>query len=124
MAPTGLLSGPYSYAEFGLPLTDGQLGREGYMPADGSKVISEILEAALPRPEATASIANKIQYAVRFADRAATCIARDLSPTLRGIYATPKRTAGSIRGQKQLDINFSTPQHGLLVGISLKSVHL
>jgi hypothetical protein len=54
----------------------------------------------------------------------ASRIAEDLASRLRGIRATTKREAGSVRGQKQLDINFSTPQHGLALGISLKSVHI
>src|SRR4029079_19349631 len=35
-----------------------------------------------------------------------------------------KRAAASVRGHKQLDVNFSTPQLGLALGSSLKSVHL
>ena len=38
--------------------------------------------------------------------------------------ATTKRSAGSVFGKKQLDVNFSTPQLGLALGISLKSVHI
>jgi hypothetical protein len=54
----------------------------------------------------------------------AQCIAQDLSPRLAKIEATTKRTARSVHGAKQLDINFSTPQVGLALGISLKSVHV
>src|SRR5205814_8251525 len=60
----------------------------------------------------------------RFADHMATRIATGLSERLGDIEATTKRNAGSVRGKKQLDINFSTPQLGLALGISLKSVHL
>ncbi|HUF29883.1 MAG TPA: hypothetical protein VMM77_04395 [Gemmatimonadaceae bacterium] len=42
---------------------------------------------------------------------------------MAGITATTKRTAISVRGRKQLDVNFSTPEQGLALGISLKSVH-
>jgi hypothetical protein len=66
----------------------------------------------------------KNKYAVRFAEHMANRIALDLAPKLRGIHSSTKRTAGSLRGQRQLDVNFSTPQHGLALGISLKSVHL
>lgn len=38
--------------------------------------------------------------------------------------ATAARRARSEKGNKQLDINFSTPALGLAVGISLKSVHI
>jgi hypothetical protein len=91
---------------------------------DGVAVIREVLDASQPRPDIAASVGEKNQYAVRFAEQMAKRIADDLGPSLRGIQATTKRTAGSVRGQKQLDVNFSTPQHGLALGISLKSVHL
>lgn len=87
-------------------------------------MIRDILDSSRPRPEITDPVGSKNQYAVRFAERLATRVAGDLAPRLRGIEATTKRTAASVRGQKQLDVNFSTPQHGLAVGISLKSVHL
>ncbi len=91
---------------------------------DGVAVIRGVLKASRPRPEVAAPVGEKNQYAVRFAEHMAKCIADDLAPRLRGILATTKRTAVSVRGQKQLDVNFSTPQHGLALGMSLKSVHL
>jgi hypothetical protein len=91
---------------------------------DGVAVIREVLDASRPRPDVAAPVGEKNQYAVRFAEHMAKRVADDLAPRLRGIHATTKRTAGSVRGQKQLDVNFSTPQHGLALGISLKSVHL
>jgi hypothetical protein len=95
------------------------------LPApDGAKVVSEVLEASAPRPQRSDPVGEKNQYAVRFADHMATRMASDLSDRLGDIEATTKRNAGSVRGKKQLDINFSTPQLGLALGISLKSVHL
>jgi hypothetical protein len=91
---------------------------------DGVSVIRDILKASRPRPQVADPVGKKNQYAVRFAEHMAKRIANDLAPRLRSIQATTKRTAGSLRGQKQLDVNFSTPQHGLALGISLKSVHL
>ncbi len=91
---------------------------------DAVVVIREVLDASRPRPEVASPVPEKNQYAVRFAEHMARQIADDLRPRLRGIEATTKRTAASVRGQKQLDVNFSTPQHGLALGISLKSVHL
>ena len=91
---------------------------------DGATVIAEVLKASAPRPERSDPVGEKNQYAVRFADHMATRIATDLSERLGDIEATTKRNAGSVRGKKQLDINFSTPQLGLALGISLKSVHL
>jgi hypothetical protein len=91
---------------------------------DGAKVIAEVLKASGRRPHRSDAVGIKNQYAVRFADHMATRIAADLSDRLGDIEATTKRNAGSVRGKKQLDINFSTPQLGLALGISLKSVHL
>jgi hypothetical protein len=90
----------------------------------GASAIASVLEAAKPRPDSSASSSDKGQYAVRFADHMATRFAEDLAPKLKGIEASTKRSAGSVRGLKQLDVNFSTPQHGLALGVSLKSVHI
>lgn len=54
----------------------------------------------------------------------AEAIARDLGPKMKGIRATTKREAASVTGRKQIDVNFSTPDLGLALGISLKSVHI
>lgn len=93
-------------------------------PPDGETLIREVLEAAEPRPNPSDEVGAKTQYAVRFADNMAERLARDLAPQFPDIDASTKRTAGSLRGKKQLDVNFSTPQLGLALGISLKSVHL
>jgi len=85
--------------------------------------IREVLAEAGARPSASDGPGAKNSYAVRFADLMGSRIAADLARRLGGISATTKRTAGSVRGSKQLDVNFSTPQLGLALGISLKSVH-
>src|SRR5260370_32262315 len=90
---------------------------------DGAHV-AEVIKASKPRPERSAKVSEKNKYAVRFADAMAEHIASGLKPRLKGIEATTKQTAGSVFGKKQLDVNFSTPQVGLALGISLKSVHL
>jgi hypothetical protein len=91
---------------------------------DGKEFIAAVLKGSGSRPNDTANSTEKIQYAVRFADKAAESLARDLAPFMAGIHATTKRTAVAARGKKQLDVNFSTPNLGLALGISLKSVHL
>jgi hypothetical protein len=91
---------------------------------DGAKVIAAVLAASKPRPTQKHHISDKIKYATRFADSIAEHIAEGLKPLLKGIEATTKRSAGSVFGKKQLDVNFSTPQVGLALGISLKSVHI
>jgi hypothetical protein len=91
---------------------------------DGANVLADVLKASKPRPKRSDEVGEKNKYASRFADHMGEHIARDLAPRLKGISASTKRTAGSVRGRKQLDVNFSTPQVGLALGISLKSVHL
>ena len=91
---------------------------------DGPKVIAAVIDAAAPRPTQADNTAEKIRYATRFADSMAEHIADDLRPRLKGIEATTKKSAGSVFGKKQLDVNFSTPELGLALGISLKSVHI
>ncbi len=91
---------------------------------DGAKVIAAVLAASKPRPTQKDPTSEKIKYATRFADAMAEHIAAGLKPRLKGIEATTKRSAGSVFGKKQLDVNFSTPQVGLALGISLKSVHI
>jgi hypothetical protein len=90
----------------------------------GVTVLAEVLQASTPRPTRSDPVGAKNQYAVRFAEHMANRIAADLFERLEDITATTKRTAGSARGKKQLDINFSTLRLGLALGISLKSVHL
>jgi hypothetical protein len=83
-----------------------------------------VLKASGPRPDITRPVGEKNKYAVQFANNMAKRIAEDLAPKLSGVTASPKRTARSLRGLKQLDVNFSNPQQGLALGVSLKSVHL
>lgn len=94
------------------------------MSDKGASVLSAVLKESGTRPTESDTSGDKIQYAVRFADAMALAMARDLSPRLKGIEATTKRSATSAQGRKQLDVNFSTPGLGLALGISLKSVHI
>lgn len=93
-------------------------------PTSAANVVAQVLNGAAPRPDPKSSQALKNSYAVRFADHFARAIADALKDRMPGIEANTARGAMSIRGSKQLDINFSTPQLGLAVGISLKSVHI
>jgi hypothetical protein len=91
---------------------------------DGASVIKHVLHASRARPTVDALQHEKNQYAIRFANEMGSAFARDLAPLMKGITSTAERGAGSVRGKKQLDVNFSNPQVGLALGISLKSVHL
>ena len=93
-------------------------------PRSGEEVLKMVLDTAEPRPTASSTQDEKRQYAVRFADKMADELATDLAPFFPEIEASTARTAASSKGNKQLDINFSTPKLGLALGISLKSVHI
>lgn len=98
--------------------------KSGTLPRSGDKVVKIVLDDSIPRPTPSSSQGEKTNYAVRFADKMAEELARDLIPLFPGIDASTKRTAHSSKGKKQLDINFSTAKLGLALGVSLKSVHL
>lgn len=93
-------------------------------PPDGGQVIKRVLAAAEPRPTSSSSKEDKNKYAIRFADAMGPEIASALAHHLPGTECSPKRKSRSLRGAKQLDVNFSSPEMGLALGISLKSVHI
>jgi hypothetical protein len=96
----------------------------GSSTPNGADVIRKVLRAAGPRPTRESQNYEKTKYAVAFADAVATEIAAGLGRRLPGVEATTARDAASVRGNKQLDVNFSTKSSGLVVGVSLKSVHI
>lgn len=88
---------------------------------------ADVLSASEPRPE---SGKGSGPYATRFANKMAIFVAngfrklerfRDIKPDAAGKGVESKSRA--VRGLKKLDVNYSTQQAGLLLGISLKSVH-
>jgi hypothetical protein len=93
-----------------------------------SKVIrtfADVLSAAEPRPE---SGKGSGPYATKFANQMAVFVANgfrsrfpEIKPDATGKGVESKSRA--VRGLKKLDVNYSTQQAGLLLGISLKSVH-
>lgn len=93
-------------------------------PRSGDELLTLVLNDTNPRPAPSSSQGEKTNYAVRFADKMAEELAKDLQNLFPGIDASTKRTAHSSKGKKQLDINFSTPKLGLALGVSLKSVHI
>lgn len=90
---------------------------------DGASVLREVLEKSAPRPSIKDPSTAKGQYAVRFANHIAERMAADLRPDFPEIVATSARSARSASGRTQLDINYSTLELGLGLGVSLKSVH-
>ncbi|MGI8671040.1 MAG: hypothetical protein ACR2LU_00365 [Luteitalea sp.] len=91
---------------------------------DGASAITEVLRKSTPRPTRHDSTTEKKNYAIRFATHIGERLTADLKPYFPKISATTKRSARSVTGNKQLDVNFSTPELGLALGISLKSVHV
>src|SRR5262249_49129059 len=95
--------------------------------------LADVLRASEPRPSKGADAAEQRRYAKRFADHMARLIARGFRKRFKkrfeGILPDDlghglESLSRSARGPKRLDINFSTPQLGLGLGISLKSVHI
>src|SRR5262245_35407703 len=98
-------------------------------PAPPIRNLSDVLRAAGTRPGPGATIAEKNAYAGRFANAMATCIANGLRRDFHGILPDEEgrgaeSPARAVRGPKKLDVNYSTPQLGLALGLSLKSVHI
>ena len=93
-------------------------------PRPGHVALTAALAAAGTRPSSSSKQSAKTVYASRFADAMAEELATDLRPRFPGIDATTKKNAVTSKGKKQLDVSFSTPQMGLGLGLSLKSVHI
>lgn len=103
------------------------------MAQSASKVYSsvqsfaDVLKHAAPKPPDAASREEKKNYAERFSRHAATWIANKLRPHFPSIVPdeagsrqeAPARTA---KGFKKLDIGYSTPELGLALGVSIKSL--
>jgi hypothetical protein len=90
--------------------------------------IGDALRAAGLRPGIGAERADKKNFAERFSRHLATHIANALRPDFPGI--TPDREGGSqeapartSKGFKKLDVNYSTPELGLALGVSVKTVN-
>ena len=90
--------------------------------------IHEALDAAEPRPEHTFSATDKKNYAERLSRALATCLANALRPHLPGITPNPtgerqEAPARTSKGFKKLDVNYSTPELGLGLGVSIKTLN-
>jgi len=107
--------------------------KQPYIPvrtADGRilTTVKDALEAAGERPAVSARATAKKNYAERFSRAMALCIANKLRASFPGIkpdedgraQESPARTA---KGFKKLDVNYSTPELGLALGVSVKSIN-
>ena len=102
-------------------------GKTKKTAASASFRISIELDAAGDRTEATTSTLKK-NYAQRFSTALATRVANSLRNDFPGILPdsdggrqeSPSRTA---KGTKKLDVNYSTPELGLGLGVSIKTLN-
>jgi hypothetical protein len=89
--------------------------------------VREALDTAKPRPAVTAEASEKKNYAQRFSNALAICIANRLRSRFKGITPDERgqrleERARTAKGFKKLDVNYSTVQLGLALGVSVKSV--
>jgi len=85
-------------------------------------------EATQPRPFQSADRKDKKNYAERLSRAIAEQVASSLRPRFRGIIPTEdgsghESMARSSRGPKKLDVNYSTPELGLGLGVSIKTIN-
>jgi hypothetical protein len=90
--------------------------------------VLEALDRVGPRPQETGSAATKKNYAEKLSRHLATCIAHGLRKYFIGIL--PKEDGGgqesysrSRRALKKLDVNYSTIEMGLGLGVSIKTIN-
>jgi hypothetical protein len=86
------------------------------------------LDRAEPRPPADSSRKDKKNYAERLSRHIAQELADRLRGAFKGILPRPdgsgqESRARTSKGFKKLDINYSTPELGLGLGVSIKTVN-
>lgn len=99
-----------------------------YLSEHAIASFADVLAAAAPRPAESAERSEKKNYAERLSDAFAVLVADLLRDYFPGILPTsdgggnesPARTG---KGVKMLDVNYSTPQLGLGLGVSIKTLN-
>lgn len=87
-----------------------------------------VLEAAKPRPTIADSREAKKNYAQRLSEGMAVLVANKLRDFFTGVLPNSDGTGGESRartgkGVKKLDVNYSTPELGLGLGVSIKTLN-
>jgi len=90
--------------------------------------IRDALEQAAPRPSPDDPQGDKKNYAERLSNALASAFANALRPNFEGImpFEDGRRResmARTSKGFKKLDVNFSTPELGLGLGVSIKTLN-
>lgn len=88
----------------------------------------DAFEAAAPRPPDDASRSDKKNFAERLSRHLSTAFANALRPSFFGIKpdidgAGQESYARTSKGVKKLDVNYSTPELGLGLGLSIKTLN-
>jgi hypothetical protein len=96
-------------------------------PPNDINSFSGALDYAEPRPAPTAT-SGKGPYATRLSNAIAVLVANRLRPDFPGVLPNPdgsgaESRARTSRGFKKLDVNYSTPELGLALGVSIKTVN-
>lgn len=99
-----------------------------YLSNHRIETFADALAASQPRPDESAERGDKKNYAERLSDAFAVLVAerlREYFPTILptaegGGNESPARTG---KGVKLLDVNYSTPQLGLGLGVSIKTLN-
>lgn len=89
---------------------------------------ADALEAAGPRPAEGAAQADKKNYAERLSKALSVLVANRLRESLPSIFplsdgSRQESKAPTGKGKKKLDVNFSTRELGLALGISIKTLN-
>ena len=92
------------------------------------KTIEQAFADSAPRPPLEAHQSEKKNYGERLSRNIAWAIADGLRSSFPGILPTSEGTqqeskARTPKGFKKLDVNYSTPQLGLALGVSVKSIN-
>lgn len=90
--------------------------------------LADAFAKALPRPEPSAKAAAKKNYAERLSRAIASCLANELRPSFPGILPDKdgkrqESKAPTAKGYKKLDVNYSTVELGLALGVSVKTLN-
>jgi len=97
---------------------------------DGRSVIRAVLDATnrdVDAAEAKAVAAKKkfkrdLNFAIAFAKHMGIQVAKDLEPDFPGVISGEKPSR-AVRGMKRVDVKYATPEAGLGLALSFKSVH-